>query len=165
MQSRETQITVVKWTNAGGQTKRANEQSFVYRPPAWRRWRNVKIIYSLEKSLSTRIRLSGQVVSSGCMTVSAGKWLKNTARIAKKKNKQTNKQRTNKPTLGQWQMLLEIPSSLLETTEQGSYSERRFFSTWLCKNLLWPWAGLLEHQDRGDRGSGIEDQGWRILEL
>ena len=29
MQSRETQITMVKWTNAGGQTKRAN----VYRPP------------------------------------------------------------------------------------------------------------------------------------
>ena len=23
--------------NAGGQTKRANERSFVYRPPAWRR--------------------------------------------------------------------------------------------------------------------------------
>ena len=36
-----TQITMVKWTNAGGQTKRANEQSFVYRPPAWRRWRVV----------------------------------------------------------------------------------------------------------------------------
>ena len=36
MQSRETQITMVKWTNAGGQTKRANERSFVYRPPAWR---------------------------------------------------------------------------------------------------------------------------------
>ena len=42
MQSRETQKTMVKWTNAGGQTKRANERSFVYRPPAWRRWRNVK---------------------------------------------------------------------------------------------------------------------------
>ena len=42
MQSRETQITKVKWTNAGGQTKPANERSFVYRPPAWRRWRNVK---------------------------------------------------------------------------------------------------------------------------
>ena len=42
MQSRETQITMVKWTNAGGQTKGAHEQSFVYRPPAWRRWRNVK---------------------------------------------------------------------------------------------------------------------------
>ena len=24
-------------TNAGGQTKRENERSFVYRPPAWRR--------------------------------------------------------------------------------------------------------------------------------
>ena len=45
-QSRETQITVVKWTNAGGQTKQANERSFVYRPPAWRRWRNVKTTYS-----------------------------------------------------------------------------------------------------------------------
>ena len=42
MQSQETQITKVKWTNAGGQTKPANERSFVYRPPAWRRWRNVK---------------------------------------------------------------------------------------------------------------------------
>ena len=39
---RETQITMVKWTNAGGQTKRANERSFVYRPLLWRRWRNVK---------------------------------------------------------------------------------------------------------------------------
>ena len=48
MQSRETQITMVKWTNAGGQTKRANERSFVYRPPAWRRWRNVKTTYSIE---------------------------------------------------------------------------------------------------------------------
>ena len=36
---------MVKWTNAGGQTKRANERSFVYRPPAWRRWRNVKTTY------------------------------------------------------------------------------------------------------------------------
>ena len=45
MQSRETQITTVKWTNAGGQTKRANERSFVYRPPAWRRWRNAKTTY------------------------------------------------------------------------------------------------------------------------
>ena len=36
---------MVKWRNAGGQTKRANEQSFVYRPPAWRRWRNVKTTY------------------------------------------------------------------------------------------------------------------------
>ena len=42
MRSRETQITMVQRTNAGGQTKRANERSFVYRPPAWRRWRNVK---------------------------------------------------------------------------------------------------------------------------
>ena len=33
---------MVKWTNAGGQTKPANERSFVYHPPAWRRWRNVK---------------------------------------------------------------------------------------------------------------------------
>ena len=48
MQSRETQITVVKWTNAGGQTKRANERSFVYRPPAWRRWRKVKTTYTAE---------------------------------------------------------------------------------------------------------------------
>ena len=45
MQSRETQITMVKWTNAGGQTTRANERSFVYRPTAWRRWRNVKTTY------------------------------------------------------------------------------------------------------------------------
>ena len=45
MQSRETQITMVKWTNAGRQTKRANERSFVYRPPAWRRWRNLKTTY------------------------------------------------------------------------------------------------------------------------
>ena len=45
MQSGETQITMVKWTNAGGQTKRANERSFVYRRPAWRRWRNVKTTY------------------------------------------------------------------------------------------------------------------------
>ena len=45
MQSRDTQITMVKWTNAGGQTKRANERSFVYRPPALRRWRNVKTPY------------------------------------------------------------------------------------------------------------------------
>ena len=29
--------TMVKRTNAGGQTKRGNERSFVYRPPAWRR--------------------------------------------------------------------------------------------------------------------------------
>ena len=41
MQSRETQIIMVKWTNAGGRTKRAKERSFVYRPPAWQRWRNV----------------------------------------------------------------------------------------------------------------------------
>ena len=46
MQSRERQITMMKWTNAGGQTKRANERSFVYRPPAWRRWRNVKTTYT-----------------------------------------------------------------------------------------------------------------------
>ena len=46
MQSWETQITMVKRTNAGGQTKRANERSFVYRPPAWRRLRNVKTTYS-----------------------------------------------------------------------------------------------------------------------
>ena len=39
---------MVKWTNAGGQTKGANEQSFVYRPPVWRQWRNVKTTYSLE---------------------------------------------------------------------------------------------------------------------
>ena len=37
MQSRETKITMVKRTNTGGQTKRANERSFVDRPPAWRR--------------------------------------------------------------------------------------------------------------------------------
>ena len=47
MQSRETQTTMVTWTNAGGQTKRANERSFVYRPPAWRRWRNVKTTYTV----------------------------------------------------------------------------------------------------------------------
>ena len=46
MHSRETQITMVKWTNAVGQTKRANERSFVYRPPAWRLWRNVKTTYN-----------------------------------------------------------------------------------------------------------------------
>ena len=46
MQSRETQITMVKWTNTGGQTKRANEQSFVYPPPAWRWWHNVKTTYT-----------------------------------------------------------------------------------------------------------------------
>ena len=51
MQSRETQITMVKWTNAGGQTKGADEQSFVYRPPAWRLWRNVKTTYSEEPLL------------------------------------------------------------------------------------------------------------------
>ena len=28
MQSRETQITMVKWTNAGGQTKRTNDLLF-----------------------------------------------------------------------------------------------------------------------------------------
>ena len=38
----ETQITMVKWTNAGGQTKQANEGSFVYRTPAWRRWQTWK---------------------------------------------------------------------------------------------------------------------------
>ena len=37
---------MVKWTNAGGQTKRANERFFVYCPPAWRRWRNVKTTYN-----------------------------------------------------------------------------------------------------------------------
>ena len=36
------------WTRTcGGQTKRANERSFVYRPPAWRRWRNVKTTYCI----------------------------------------------------------------------------------------------------------------------
>ena len=54
MQSRETQITMVKWTNAGGQTKRANERSFVYRPPAWRRWRNVKTTL-IAAGLSNRV--------------------------------------------------------------------------------------------------------------
>ena len=53
MQSRETQITVVKWTNAGVQTKGANEPSFVDRPPAWRRWRNVKTTSSAVLSLGT----------------------------------------------------------------------------------------------------------------
>ena len=47
MESRETQIAMVKWTNAGGQTKRANERSFVYRPPARRWWRNVKTTYNI----------------------------------------------------------------------------------------------------------------------
>ena len=56
MQSRKTQITMVKWTNAGGQTKRANEQSFVYRPPAWRRWRNVKTTVS-EPACSSQFNL------------------------------------------------------------------------------------------------------------
>jgi len=55
MHPRETQITMVKWTNAGGQTKRANERSFVCRPPAWRRWRNVKTTFwapsNLEKTI------------------------------------------------------------------------------------------------------------------
>ena len=45
MQSREAQTTMMKWTNSGGQTKRANERSFVYLPPAWRRWRDVKTTY------------------------------------------------------------------------------------------------------------------------
>ena len=31
--------------------KRANERSFVYRPPAWRRWRNVKTTYKIYSSL------------------------------------------------------------------------------------------------------------------
>ena len=53
MQSRETQITLVKWTNAGGQTKRANERSFVCRPPAWQRWRNVKSAFWPEFSSSS----------------------------------------------------------------------------------------------------------------
>ena len=56
MQSRETQITMVKWTNAGGQTKRANERSFVYRPPAWQRWRNVKTTYSIFQIKAGRFR-------------------------------------------------------------------------------------------------------------
>ena len=51
MQSLETQIAMVKWTNAGGQTKGANEQSFVYRPPVWRRSRNVKTIYRIMPEL------------------------------------------------------------------------------------------------------------------
>ena len=57
MQSRETQITMVKWTNAGGQTKPANEWSFVYHPPAWRRWRNVKTTYCLLFSVRCRLPL------------------------------------------------------------------------------------------------------------
>ena len=36
---------MLKWANAGRQTKRANERSFFYSPPAWRRWRNVKTTY------------------------------------------------------------------------------------------------------------------------
>ena len=63
MQSRETQITMVKLTNAGGQTKRANERSFVYRPPAWRRWRNVKTTYS---SLFVKPFENGRVGNSNC---------------------------------------------------------------------------------------------------
>ena len=51
IQSRETERTMVKWTNAGGQTKRANERSFVYRSPAWRRWRNVKTTYFWQSRL------------------------------------------------------------------------------------------------------------------
>ena len=39
-------IAFNKCTNCGGQTKRANERIFVYRPPAWRRCRNVKATYS-----------------------------------------------------------------------------------------------------------------------
>ena len=61
MQSRETQITMVKWTNAGGQTERANEQSFVYRPPTWRRWRNVKTTYSLwNKAFQSKSTRTGE---------------------------------------------------------------------------------------------------------
>ena len=56
IQSRETQITMVKWTNASGQTKRANERYFVYRPPAWRRWRNVKITYTVQATGLRRIQ-------------------------------------------------------------------------------------------------------------
>ena len=63
MQSRETQITMMKLTNAGGQTKRANERSFVYRPPAWRRWRNVKTTYS---SLFVKPFENGRVGNSNC---------------------------------------------------------------------------------------------------
>ena len=75
MQSRETQITMVKLTNAGGQTKRANERSFVYRPPAWRRWRNVKTTYIGDNSIrrstlgargfSCAVSGFGQVLKSG----------------------------------------------------------------------------------------------------
>jgi len=89
--------------------------------------------------------------------VSAGKWLKNIARIAKKQ--------TNKPTLEQWQMLLEIPSSLLETTEQGSYSERRFFFDVTVQKSLVTLGGFTGTAGSGWSGIGVEDQGSKILEL
>ena len=43
-----------KWTNVSGQTKPANERSFVYRPPAWRRWRNVKTTYLFRNVMNYR---------------------------------------------------------------------------------------------------------------
>ena len=54
MHPRETQITMVKSRNAGGQTKRANERSFVYRhqyggddvtckPPIPSEWKDARV--------------------------------------------------------------------------------------------------------------------------
>ena len=45
---------MVKWTNTGGQKKWANERSFVYRPPAWQRWRNLKTTYCSHPPQSPR---------------------------------------------------------------------------------------------------------------
>ena len=71
MQSRETQITMVKWTNAGGQTKRANERSFVCRPPAWRRWRNVKTTYTCPVR-SPSLCVQGKLLFSTFLTRNEG---------------------------------------------------------------------------------------------
>ena len=44
---------MLKCTNAGGQTKRANERLFVCCPPAWRRRRNVKTTFGMNIARST----------------------------------------------------------------------------------------------------------------
>ena len=41
----QTEITMMKCANAGGRTKRTNERSIVFRPPAWSRWHRVKTTY------------------------------------------------------------------------------------------------------------------------
>ena len=60
-QSLETEIAMVKRSNAGGRTKRANERSIVYSPPAWRRWRNVKTTYCWMQSIKCFISSRGQI--------------------------------------------------------------------------------------------------------